>query len=50
MGALVDDKVIASGERVAEVKRTTEQAGGKRCVFSLVPSSTASLAPVTPWG
>ena len=38
--ALVDDEVIASGESVA---------GVKRCVFYLVPSSTASLAPATPW-
>ena len=47
--ALVDDEVIASGESVAEVKRKVEQAGVKRFVFYRVPSSTASLAPATPW-
>jgi hypothetical protein len=48
--ALVDDEVIASGESVAEGKRKAEQAGVERCVFYLVPSSTALLAPATPWG
>ena len=47
--ARVDDEVIASGESVAEVKRQAEQAGVKHVVFSLVPSSAASLAPATPW-
>jgi hypothetical protein len=48
MGALVDDEVMASGERVAEVKRKAEQAGVERCVFYLVPSAPASLAPAIP--
>jgi hypothetical protein len=47
--ALVDDEVMASGESVAGVKRQAEQAGVKRFVFNRVPSSTASLAPATPW-
>jgi Family of unknown function (DUF5678) len=47
--ALVDDEVIASGESVAEVKRKAEQTEVKHCVFYLVPSSAASLAPATVW-
>jgi hypothetical protein len=43
--ALIDEKVIASGETVAEVKDKADQAGHTDYVFYFVPSSAVSLAP-----
>ena len=42
--ALVDDKVVASGESVEEVARKAEEAGYKRYAFFLVPSGKVRFA------
>jgi hypothetical protein len=48
--AFVDDKLIASGDTVAEVKRNADAAGTKEYSFYLVPSSASSFAPALVWG
>jgi orotate phosphoribosyltransferase-like protein len=42
--ALVDDKVVASGETMQETAEDAEQAGYKDITFYLVPSSSVSYA------
>ena len=43
--ALVENKVVAAGESVKEVKHKAEQAGHTDFMFHLVPSSSVLLAP-----
>jgi adenine/guanine phosphoribosyltransferase-like PRPP-binding protein len=47
--ALVNDKVVASGETMKEVAEIAEKAGYKDFTFYLVPSSSVSYALST-WG
>jgi Family of unknown function (DUF5678) len=42
--ALVDNKVVASGESVEEVAKKAEEAGYKRYTFFLVPSGKVRFA------
>ena len=42
--ALVDDKVVASGETMKETAENAEKAGYKDITFYLVPSSSISYA------
>jgi hypothetical protein len=42
--ALVDNKVVASGESVVEVAKKAEEAGYKRYTFFLVPSGKVRFA------
>jgi orotate phosphoribosyltransferase len=42
--ALVNDKVVASGESVEEVAKKAEEAGYKRYTFFLVPSGKVRFA------
>ena len=42
--ALVDNKVVASGESVEEVARKAEEAGYTRYTFFLVPSGKVRFA------
>jgi adenine/guanine phosphoribosyltransferase-like PRPP-binding protein len=42
--ALVDDKVVASGETMQETAENAEKAGYKDITFYLVPSSSVSYA------
>ncbi len=42
--ALVDDKVVASGDSVKEVAKKAEEAGYKQYTFFLVPSGKVRLA------
>ena len=43
--ALVDNKVVASGESPKEVRMKAEKAGYKHFSFYLVPSFSASFIP-----
>jgi len=43
--ALVDHKVVASGNTLQEVKETVERKKVKKYVFHLVPPPSVSLAP-----
>jgi len=43
--ALVDDKVVASGDSPKEVKEKAEHEGYKDFVFHLVPSFSHTFAP-----
>ena len=47
--ALRGDEVVASGYSVTEVKQKAEKLGLKEYSFYFVPSSSASLAPLTQW-
>ena len=47
--ALSGDEVVASGHSVTEVKQKAEKLGLKEYSFYFVPSSSASLAPLTQW-
>jgi len=42
--ALVDNKVVASGESVEEVAKKAEEAGYKKYAFFLVPSGKVRFA------
>jgi hypothetical protein len=48
--ALVGDTIVASGASIQEVKQKAEKLGLKEYSFYFVPSSSASLAPMTRWG
>lgn len=48
--ALRGDDVVASGTSVKEVKQKAEKLGLKEYSFYFVPSSSASLAPMSRWG